>query len=100
MKMPSQIKLLLELHELETNRNGFEKTAAFQELEKKLDPSLFRLYQKLKERRGTGTAILRDGMCSGCMLMYPESHEMLRYKNTVHFCEYCGRLLVVTEQAA
>ena len=100
MKMPTQVKLILELHKLETNGNGVDKTPAFRKIRKKLDPSLLKLYKKLRERRGTGTALLRNGMCSACKLMYPESHEMLRYKNTVQRCEFCGRLLVVVEEAA
>ena len=100
MKMPVQVKLLLELNKLETNGNGFDKTNAFQRLAKHLDPSLLKLFHRLRERKGTGTAILKNGVCSACMLVYPESHEMLRYRNTIHFCEYCGRLLVVAENVA
>ena len=100
MKMPVQVRLILELHRLETNGNGIDEEAALRNLAKRMDPSLLKLYRRLKERRGTGTAILQNGMCSACMFIYPKTHEMLRCKNTIHFCEFCGRLLVVTEDAA
>ena len=100
MNVPLQIKLLLQLNRLETNGNGVDKTDAFRKLERRLDPSLLKLFRKLRERKGTGTAILKDGMCSACMLVYPKTHEILHYKNTIRFCEFCGRLLVVHEEAA
>jgi len=100
MKMPVQVKLLLELNALESNGNGFDSTPAYRKLERKLDPSLMKLYKKLRERKRMGTAVLKNGVCGACMLAYPETHEMFRHLNTIHFCEYCGRLLVVTEGAA
>ena len=100
MKMPVQIKLLLELNALESNGNGFDSTPAYRKLEQKLDPSLMKLYKKLRERKGTGTSVLKNCACSECMIIYPETHEMLRHGNSVHFCEYCGRLLVITEKSA
>ncbi|RJP75030.1 MAG: hypothetical protein C4532_01200 [Candidatus Abyssobacteria bacterium SURF_17] len=100
MKTNEQVKLLLKLHELESDGNGTDKSKAFRRIERNLDPSILRQYQKLKQRKGTGVAVLKDHVCSGCKMVYPESHEMLRYKNFVHSCEYCGRLLVVTEKSA
>ncbi|UCD57931.1 MAG: hypothetical protein JSV16_02125 [Candidatus Hydrogenedentota bacterium] len=100
MKMPVQVRLMLELHKLERNGGGVDKAEFFRRIEKGLDPGLLKLYRKLRERKGTGIAVLKDGACSECMLVYPETHEMLRYKNSVHFCEFCGRLLVVTEKVA
>ena len=100
MQVSNQARLLLKLHEQEKNGNGFEKTEAFQKLEESLEPSLLKLYRKLKERKGTGVAILKNGACSECMIIYPETHEMLRYGNAVHFCEFCGRLLVITKKSA
>ncbi len=100
MKQRDQVKLLLQLYKLESNGDGIDKAKAFRRLEKNLDPSLLRRYNKLKERKGTGVAVLKNGACSRCKLIYPETHEMLRYKNFVHSCEYCGRLLVITEKSA
>ena len=100
MRVLSQVQLLLKLHKQERNGNGFEETEAFRKLEESLDPSLLKLYRKLKERKGTGVAILKNGACSECMIIYPETHEMMRYKSSVHFCEYCGRLLVIPETSA
>ena len=71
-----------------------------EELGQETDPSLLKRYHKVKERRGTGVAVLKNGTCSGCKMIYPESHGMLRYKNIIQDCEYCGRLLVVTDKSA
>ena len=45
-------------------------------------------------------AVMKNRVCSGCKMVYPESHEMLKYRNFVHSCEYCGRFLVVTDKSA
>ena len=100
MKTGNHIKLLLRLHKLESNGDGTDHTTALKRIEKKLDPAVLRRYRRLKERKGTGVAILRDRMCSECQMIYPESHDVLRYRNFVHSCEYCGRLLVVTDKSA
>jgi predicted nucleic acid-binding Zn-ribbon protein len=98
-KKNSQVRILLKLHKLEKNGNGVGKLKTFQNLEKNLDPALLKRYQKLKERKGTAVAVLENGVCSGCQMVYPESHEMMRYTNFIRTCEYCGRLLVVTEKS-
>lgn len=100
MKKPKQVGLLLRLHKLETGDNGENKAEALQKLEKKLDSSLQKRYRRLKEKTGAGVAVVKDRMCSGCKMVYPETHDILRYANTVHTCEYCGRVLVVTEKSA
>jgi predicted nucleic acid-binding Zn-ribbon protein len=103
MKKGEQIRLLLRLYKLVNNgdgRSAKERKAALQRLEKKLDPSVLRRYHRLKDRKGTGVAIMKDRICSECKMIYPETHEILKYRNFVHSCEYCGRLLVVTDKSA
>jgi predicted nucleic acid-binding Zn-ribbon protein len=100
MAKADQIKLLLKLHKLESNGNGTDFDAALKKLEKRLDPSVLRRYRRLRDRKGTGVAVLEDRICSECKMVYPETHEMLKYKNFVHSCEYCGRFLVVTDKSA
>ncbi len=96
-----QVKLLLKLHKLELdNDNGIEKTPAFRRLEKQLDPALLRRFEKVRARKGKAIAVMKDSTCSGCKMIYPESHDMLKYRNFIHNCEYCGRLLVVTDKSA
>lgn len=96
----NHIKLMLELHKLENNGQKRGKKDAYKRLEKRLDPALLRRYHKLKERMGTGVAVMQNRVCSGCKMVYPETHEMLKYRNFVHSCEYCGRFLVVTDKSA
>ena len=98
--IPAQVKLLLRLHTIETNGDGSNKTRTVQEVFKNLDSSLLKRYLKLKRRKGTGVAILRNGVCSECNMAYPDTHEILRYENFIHSCEFCGRFLVVTGNAA
>ncbi|MBI4832766.1 MAG: hypothetical protein HY801_14690 [Candidatus Lindowbacteria bacterium] len=100
MKPNDQVKLLLRLYRLERNGDGADKAQALRRLEKRLDSSLLKRYQRLREKKGTGVAVLKNRICSGCKMVYPESHEVLRYRNFIHSCEYCGRLLVVTEKSA
>jgi len=95
MKTPVQVALLMKLHALEQNGKSIDRDAALKEIEEGLDPSLFRRYLKLRERKGTGTAILKNRICTGCNMAYAETHEILRYSNFIHSCEYCGRLLIV-----
>lgn len=96
----SQVKILLKLHRLEKNGNGVGKVKTFKNLERSLDPALLKRYQRLKERKGNAVAVLENGVCSGCQMVYPESHEMFKYPNFIRTCEYCGRLLVVTEKSS
>ena len=95
MKMPVQVKLLLELHKLETHGGASCNGKVFRRIEKGLDPSLLKRYLKLKDRKGTGIAVLEKGTCSACNMAYPETHEVLRYRNFIHTCEFCNRFLMV-----
>ena len=96
MKIPGQVKLLLALHKLERNGAGADETEAFERVEKRLDPALRKRYHKLRKRKSTGIAVLENGVCSECRMIYPETHEMLRYEHCIYSCEYCGRFFIVT----
>lgn len=98
MKASNQVNVLLELYRLEVSDDGVGGTRAFQMLAERLDPSLLARYHKLRERKGTAVAVLENGACSGCKILYPETHEILRHKNFVHSCEYCGRFLLVAHK--
>ena len=100
MKMPAQVKLMLKLHKWESNGQSTDNAEAFQKIATNLDPSLLKRYLKLKERKGTGIAVLKKSTCSACKMIYPEIHEVLRYGNFIHTCEFCGRLLVVNGNVA
>ena len=95
MQERSQVRLLLELHALQTKDEDADKAEACQKIEESLDPSLLSRYRLLKKRKGTAVAVLKNCTCSGCMIIYPTTHEFLRQKNFVHTCEFCGRLLLV-----
>ena len=100
MQERSQVSLLLELHELQNNGDGADKAEACRRIEENLEPSLLSRYRNLKKRKGTAVAMLKNCTCSECMIIYPETHEILRTKDFVHSCEFCGRLLLITPSSA
>jgi predicted nucleic acid-binding Zn-ribbon protein len=96
MQELGQVELLLELHELQAKGRLADNDVACREIEENLDSPLLNRYRSLKKRKGTAVAVLKDCTCSECMIIYPKTHEILRHKDFVHTCEFCGRLLVVT----
>jgi CheY-like chemotaxis protein len=94
--MESQIELLLTLHGLEIAGNGQYPSEEFRMVEDSLDPPYLEYYRKIRKRRGTGVAILKDRTCSECRMVYPEAHSIVQCKDFIHKCEYCGRLLVAS----
>ena len=100
MQERSQVSLLLELHELQNNSDGVDKAEASRRIEESLEPSLLGRYRNLKKRKGTAVAVLKNCTCSECMIIYPKTHEILRAKDFVHSCEFCGRLLLITPSSA
>ena len=94
MNRSTQLEVLQELYRLESKQNGAD-SAAIKKLEESLDPSLLKRYLKLKQRKGTAVAVLSNGICSGCNMTYPDTHEVLRYENFVNTCEFCGRFLLI-----
>ena len=95
MQERGQVKLLLELHDLQAKGQVADNDKACQEIEESLDSSLLNRYRNLKQRKGTAVAVLKNCTCSECMIIYPQTHEILRQKNFIHSCEFCGRILVV-----
>lgn len=100
MQEHSQFSLLLELHELQTNNDDLDRAEARRRIEENLEPSLLSRYRNLKKRKGTAVAMLKNCTCSECMIIYPKTHEILRIKDFVHSCEFCGRLLLVAPSSA
>lgn len=99
MEDHNQVSLLLELHELQTDNGNPDSDKAQRKIEENLDPSLLNRYRNLKKRKGTAVAVMKDCTCSGCMIIYPKTHEILRTKDSIHSCEFCGRLLLVTSSS-
>jgi predicted nucleic acid-binding Zn-ribbon protein len=100
MQERGQVKLLLKLHKLQAKGQAADNDEACREIEESLDPQLLNRYRNLKERKGTAVAVLKNCTCSECMIIYPTTHEMLRKKNSIQSCEFCGRLLVVSSASA
>jgi CheY-like chemotaxis protein len=92
--MQNQIDLLRNLFMLESDENGGCTGAEVDRIKEQMDPMLLKYYLRVKERRGTGVAILSDRTCNRCRMVYPEAHPIVSCSGFVHKCEYCGRLLV------
>ena len=100
MRIPAKVELMLRLHDLEIGGSDADIEEILRRMEKRIDPSLLKFYRKLKKRKKIGVAILQDGICSECRMIYPNTHDMLRHTNSLQTCEFCGRILVVTETTA
>ena len=100
MPTHDQVELLLELHRLESAANGTYGGEDFLKIEEKLERSLLKNYRKIRQRRGGGVALLQKRTCSGCRMVYPEAHPIVQYRDLIHKCEYCGRLLVAPKTSA
>jgi predicted nucleic acid-binding Zn-ribbon protein len=100
MKMPAQVNLMLRLHELEIGGSDKDIEEDLRQLGKRIDPALLNFYRKLRKRKKTGVAILQNCTCSECRMVYPATHDILRHKNCVQVCEFCGRILIVKDEAA
>jgi CheY-like chemotaxis protein len=79
---------------LESDGNGSYTCDEVERIKEQMDPALLKYYLRVKERRGTGVAILSNRTCNRCRMVYPEAHPIVRSSGFVHKCEYCGRLLV------
>ncbi len=100
MRIPTQVKLMMKLHDVETGGSEMDIEENLRRMGKRIDPSLLTFYRKFRKRKKKGVAILQDGICSECRMIYPETHDMLRHGNCLRICEFCGRIIVVTEGAA
>ena len=63
---------------------------------------LLALYERLREQKGVGAALLRDRQCGGCNMTIDPS-EMSRIRSApaeeVVRCEECQRILVRTDDS-
>ncbi|WP_251198018.1 zinc ribbon domain-containing protein [Anaerotardibacter muris] len=78
-----------------------ENNARHQALQDKVNPELYRAYQRAcKECGGIGVAQMVDGACSACRSVFDAS-KIARIKQDapVSKCPSCRRLLIVSDQA-
>ena len=84
------------------DRDTEQKKAARGPLVASLPADLVALYEKVRESKGTGAALLRHGRCGGCRLELSGS-EKARLRSApadeVVQCEECRAILVRTEES-
>lgn len=78
--------------EVETNRNL--EAQRREEAQKKLPPALYRKYETLRAKRGTGIAQTTDGTCKAChMALPPQLFHRLRREPLLEQCPSCARII-------
>ncbi len=71
-----------------------EKDKARGELTKKLDQSLFRKYELVRKRKGSGVAPAAAGSCTACHISLPPMlFQQIMYSRALHQCPQCHRVL-------
>jgi uncharacterized protein len=86
------------LAEVETKRA--ERAAARELLAKKLPPVLYRRYDMVRVKRGSGLASTTDGTCRAChMALPPQLFHRLRREPLLDQCPSCNRIIYFTAVA-
>jgi predicted nucleic acid-binding Zn-ribbon protein len=68
---------------------------------KKLPPVLFRRYETIRSRRGSGIAQTTDGTCKACnMALPPQLFHRLRREPLLEQCPSCNRIIYYVPPAA
>jgi len=81
-----------KLTKLEADRA--EKGGGREALVKRLPPALFRKYEMIRERRGSGVAQTIDGTCNKCnMSLPPQLYHRLRREPLIEQCPSCHRMI-------
>lgn len=78
--------------ELETRRTALQ--AERETLSKGLPVALFRKYDTIRQKRGTGVATTTTGNCSACNIaLPPQLFHRLRREPLIEQCQSCNRLI-------
>ncbi len=86
------------LSEVETKRA--ERAAARELLTKKIPPVIYRRYEMVRQKRGSGLASTTDGTCRACnMALPPQLFHRLRREPLLDQCPSCNRIIYFTAVA-
>jgi hypothetical protein len=84
---------------IQTKLDGVEKQKAEREVAraeavKKIPPQLFRRYDMIRQKRGTGIAQTTTGTCKACnMQLPPQLFHRLRREPVLEQCPSCNRII-------
>ena len=87
------------LAKVETERAAKQKVR--DDVAKKLPPVLYRRYDAVRSRRGSGIAQTTDGTCKACnMSLPPQLFHRLRREPLIEQCPSCNRIIYYAPPAA
>jgi len=88
-----------KLADIESRRA--ERNGARDEAVKKLPPQLYRRYEMIRTKRGTGIAQTTNGTCKACnMTLPPQLFHRLRREPMLEQCPSCHRIIYYVPQVA
>ena len=88
-----------KLTEVETRRA--EKAAAREAAVKKIPPQVYRRYEMIRQKRGTGIAQTTTGTCKACnMSLPPQLFHRLRREPMLEQCPSCNRIIYYVAPAS
>lgn len=71
---------------------------AIEELEKKIDPKVYKTYIRVATKYERPIVPTKDGICLGCFVAMPTAEAAVLFKNSeIAICSNCGRLLYPIE---
>jgi hypothetical protein len=77
-----------------TERERAERGAGRDAIVKKVPPAIFRRYDMVRQKRGTGLAQTSDGTCKAChMALPPQLFHRLRREPMLEQCPSCNRVI-------
>ena len=60
------------------------------------DKDILAIYYGIRAKKGTGTAIVENNICSGCNMMVATTIiDRIKMGKNVFYCETCGRIHVI-----
>lgn len=78
----------------EVEKQKAEREAARAEAVKKIPPQLYRRYDMIRQKRGTGIAQTTTGTCKACnMALPPQLFHRLRREPMLEQCPSCNRII-------
>lgn len=109
--MKSQINIMRQLQELVLTRDEHHQTGdgshldslndSIDALQKKLDPKVFALYDRLYKKNHIVLAAMSNGCCSVCGMQVPIAQsQQVRIGQHLVTCSSCGRILFASDPDA
>ena len=109
--MKSQINILRQLQELVLTRDEHHQTgdgshldalnAAIEDLQKKLEPQAFGLYDRLYKKSHIVISPMANNCCAVCGMQVPIAQgQQVRLAQHLVTCSSCGRILFATDEDA